>query len=141
MAHPTEDLIAAYARSDGLGLANLVRTGEVSASELVEAAVTIIDRLNPQLNAVVHKLYDMARAAVPEVDRNAPFAGVPYLLKEIGDALAGSQAAALRVTRRAPSSGRRTALLQRGSLLAEAGKSITKLGQVVHCCICEDAVE
>ena len=84
MAKTTEDLIATYAESDGLALANLVRTGEVSPAELVEAAVTIIDRVNPRLNAVVHRLYDMARAAVPGVDRNAPFAGVPFLLKEIG---------------------------------------------------------
>ena len=84
MAKTTEDLIATYAESDGLALAKLVKSGEVSPAELVEAAVTVIDRVNPRLNAVVHRLYDMARAAVPGVDRNAPFAGVPFLLKEIG---------------------------------------------------------
>jgi amidase len=86
----TEDLLATYARSDGLALADLVRRGQVSASELVEAAVTIIDRLNPQLNAVVHKLYDTARAAAPDVDRDAPFAGVPYVLKEVGSTWKGA---------------------------------------------------
>jgi amidase len=84
MAHATEDVIAIYARSDGLDLGKLVRRGEVSPGELIEAAVTIIERLNPRLNAVVHTLYDMARSAAPAVDRNAPFAGVPYLLKESG---------------------------------------------------------
>jgi len=90
MPHATEDVIALYARSDGLVLGELVRRGDLSPDELVEAAVTIIERLNPHLNAVVHTLYDMARSAVPAVDRNAPFAGVPYLLKEAGTMWAGA---------------------------------------------------
>ena len=40
----------------------LVRRGEVTPAELVEAAITLIERLNPALNAVIHRLYDMARA-------------------------------------------------------------------------------
>ena len=45
------------------GLAELVRKGEVSAAELVEAAIERIERHNPALNAVVYKAYDEARAA------------------------------------------------------------------------------
>lgn len=51
--------------------------------ELVETAVVAIEKINPQLNAVISKLYDMGRAAAKDVDLNAPFAGVPYLLKEL----------------------------------------------------------
>jgi amidase len=86
----TESLLKTYADSDALGLAALVRKGEVSPVETVEAAVTLIERLNPQLNAVIHKLYDMGRKAAPTVDRNAPFAGVPFLLKELASMWEGA---------------------------------------------------
>jgi amidase len=79
----TEDMLRTYADSDGLELAALVRKGELTPIELVETAVATIEKLNPQLNAVIHKLYDMGRSAAKEVDLNAPFAGVPYLLKEL----------------------------------------------------------
>ena len=83
MGAVTEDMLRTYADSDGLGLAALVRKGEVAPIELVETAVVAIEKINPQLNAVISKLYDMGRAAAKDVDLNAPFAGVPYLLKEL----------------------------------------------------------
>jgi amidase len=79
----TEDMLRTYADSDGLGLAALVRKGELTPIELVETAVATIEKLNPQLNAVIHKLYEMGRSVASEVDLSAPFAGVPYLLKEL----------------------------------------------------------
>ena len=84
MAGVTKDLLAVYTTNDGVALGALVRKGEVTPAELVEAAIVTIERLNPELNAVIHRLYDMGRAAAAKVDRNAPFAGVPYLLKELG---------------------------------------------------------
>jgi amidase len=48
---------------DAIAQADLVRTKQVRAIELVEAAVERIDRLNPKLNAVIHKIYDQAREA------------------------------------------------------------------------------
>src|SRR5690242_3201883 len=69
-------------KSDALGLPEPVRKGEVAPAELVEAAIIRIDKLNPTLNAVVHKLYDIGRKAAQTVDRNAPFAGVPFLMKD-----------------------------------------------------------
>ncbi|PSJ55986.1 amidase [Kumtagia ephedrae] len=86
----TESLLRTYADSDGLALAGLVRKGEVSPGELVEAAVATIEKLNPELNAVVHKLYDIGRMAAVAVDREAPFAGVPYLLKELATSWKGT---------------------------------------------------
>jgi amidase len=83
MSAVTGDMVRAYAGSDGLGLAALVRKREVTPAELVETAVATIEKLDPQLNAVINKLYDMGRAAAKDVDPNAPFAGVPYLLKEL----------------------------------------------------------
>jgi len=86
----TESFLQTYAESDALDLAGLVRRGEVSPAELVEAAITLIDRLNPSLNAVIHRLYDMARTSAETVDRNAPFAGVPFLLKELASSWTGA---------------------------------------------------
>lgn len=90
MANITEDLVETYTQSDALGLAELVRRGETSPAELVEVAVTVIERLNPGLNAVIHKLYDMGRERAGSIDRNAPFAGVPFLLKELASSWEGA---------------------------------------------------
>lgn len=86
----TEDFLKTYAQADALDLAAMVHKGEVAPVELVEAAVTLIDRLNPKLNAVVHKLYDIGRKAAETVDRKAPFAGVPFLLKELASSWEGA---------------------------------------------------
>lgn len=90
MAAITDSLLKTYTESDALGLAGLVKRGEVAPAELVEAAITTIERLNPSLNAVIHRLYDMARAQAATVDKTAPFAGVPYLLKELASSWTGA---------------------------------------------------
>ncbi|MFI0843814.1 amidase [Mesorhizobium sp. IMUNJ 23232] len=90
MAEVTESLLRTYAESDGLTLAELVHKKEVSPLELVEAAIVTIEKLNPTLNAVIHKHYDMARQAATDVAGDAPFAGVPYLLKELATSWKGS---------------------------------------------------
>ncbi len=53
--------IAEYTDYDGLGLAELVRKGEVSPEELVEESIRRIERHNPTLNAVVYEAFDEAR--------------------------------------------------------------------------------
>lgn len=90
MADANDNLVETYTQSDGLALGALVRKGEVSPAELVEAAVAAIETVNPALNAVIHKLYDMGRAQAPTVDKEAPFAGVPFLLKELASAWKGA---------------------------------------------------
>ena len=82
MATASDDLIRLYISSDAVALGGHVRRKDISAAEAVEAAIVVIERLNPQLNAVIHRLYDMARAQVPNVPPEAPFAGVPFVLKE-----------------------------------------------------------
>jgi amidase len=80
---------AEYAAYDGLGLAELVARGAVTPAELVEAAIQRIERYNPQLNAVIYKMYDQARAAAlsqaaqRRESAGGPFRGVPFLLKDI----------------------------------------------------------
>ena len=65
-------------------LAELIRSGEVSSSELVDASLEAIDALNPELNAFVLVDEDGARAAAAEVKPGdeRPFAGVPIAIKD-----------------------------------------------------------
>ncbi|MGQ9599457.1 MAG: amidase [Anaerolineae bacterium] len=72
-----------YDQYDGLGLAELVRKGEVQPIELVEEAIRRIEKLNPHLNAVIHKMYDQAREAAKGPLPDGPFRGVPFLLKDL----------------------------------------------------------
>jgi amidase len=72
-----------YERFDGLALADLVRRGEVSAEELLEAALERLDARNPILNAVVLRMEREARAAIAAGLPKGPFAGVPYLVKDL----------------------------------------------------------
>jgi amidase len=79
---------ADYSDYDGLGLAGLVARGEVTATELVEAAIERIERHNGALNAVVYKAYDEARSAAGGC-RAGPFRGVPMLIKDLSVRVAG----------------------------------------------------
>jgi len=78
-----------YGSYDVLGLAELVRKKEVKPTELVDAAIERIERLNPTLNAVITPLFDQARKAAAGDLPRGPFTGVPYLLKDIGATLGG----------------------------------------------------
>jgi amidase len=78
-----------YAQYDGLGLAELVRKKEVKPGELVEEAISRIEKLNPQLNAVIHKMYDLAQKAAEGNLPDGPFKGVPFLLKDLMAVYAG----------------------------------------------------
>jgi amidase len=78
-----------YARHDAVGLAALIRSGEVSAREVVEAAIERIEREDPYVNAVVLKTYERALRLVEEGIPDGPFAGVPFLLKDLGAAWEG----------------------------------------------------
>ena len=79
-----------YQRYDGLGLAELVRTGETSAKDLLGAALARIERVNPELNAVVTPLFDAARASIAAGLPEGPFTGVPFLVKELVASVAGA---------------------------------------------------
>ncbi len=72
-----------YLQYDALGLAGLLRRGEVSPAELLETAIRRVERLNPSINAVVDKLYDRARERIATRQLDGPFAGVPFLLKDM----------------------------------------------------------
>ena len=70
--------------------AALVKKGEVEPIELVESAIERIEKLNPELNAVIAPLYDSARKTVRSGIPDGPFAGVPYLMKDNNSSVAGA---------------------------------------------------
>jgi amidase/6-aminohexanoate-cyclic-dimer hydrolase len=79
-----------YESRDALDLAALIARKQVSAGEVLETAIVRIEALNPTLNAVVHKLYDAARAAIAEGLPAGPLAGVPFLIKDVGSRCKGA---------------------------------------------------
>src|SRR5215469_7999578 len=74
---------------DATAQAELVRRGEVSAAELVEAAIGRIEEVNPKLDAVIRTSFDQARAEAAGDLPDGPFRGVPILFKDLGCTVAG----------------------------------------------------
>jgi amidase len=74
--------------TDGLALAALVRGGEVTAAELLEAAIARAEVVNPLINAITLPMYERARAAAGMLPDGA-YRGVPFLLKDIGATVEG----------------------------------------------------
>lgn len=72
-----------YSAFDGLGLADLIRRGDVSAVEVLEAAIFRIEAVNPKLNAVIRPLFDRARQTLDKSVPNGAFSGVPFLVKDL----------------------------------------------------------
>ena len=68
---------------DATAQAQMIRDGEASPSELVDAAIARIERLNPQLNAVIHERFEAARGEARGELPDGPFRGVPMLLKDL----------------------------------------------------------
>ena len=85
------------ADTDAIGLGALAATGELSATELLEAAIIRLDA-GRELNTVITDLFDYGRARAEALDASGvlrsgdsgPLAGVPFLIKDIGASLAGT---------------------------------------------------
>jgi len=78
---------------DATAQASLVRSGEVSPKELVEAAIARIEKVNPSLDAVIRTRFDKAREEAAGEIPDGPFRGVPFLLKDLGAPVAGEPVA------------------------------------------------
>ena len=76
-------------RMDATAQAELVRSGEASPSELVDEAIARVEATNPQVNAVIHELYEEGRGEAAGELPDGPFRGVPFLFKDLGAAYAG----------------------------------------------------
>ncbi len=80
-----------YIRLDATALAQRVRDGEVSATQLLELALARLARWNPAINAVVIELAERARRDAASTLPAGPFTGVPFLVKDLDGFLAGAE--------------------------------------------------
>jgi amidase len=83
---PVRDELATL---DATGQAELVRNGELTPLELVEAAIGRIEEIDPKLNSVIHRFFEEAREEAAGDLPDGPFRGVPFLLKDLGVSFAG----------------------------------------------------
>lgn len=81
-------MLTEYDRYDALGLADLVRRGETTPAELLDAALARAEAVNPKLNAIITPMHGLARQRVKE-PLQGPFAGVPFLTKDLFQEVAG----------------------------------------------------
>jgi amidase len=79
-----------YRKHDATSLAALVKNKEVTPAELLDLAIARTEEVNPKINSVVTKFYDKAKEQLKQLDINAPLAGVPFLLKDLGPQLKGT---------------------------------------------------
>src|SRR5262249_25398495 len=75
---------------DATAQAELARSGEAQPIELVDAAIARIEALNDDVNAVIHPLFERARAAAQGPLPDGPFRGVPIVVKDLDGTLAGA---------------------------------------------------
>ncbi len=82
-------LFSEYSNYDGLGLAELVKKGEVSPRELADTALDALERLNPKLSVITYMMTDYAEKIINEGLPQGPFTGVPFLVKDLISSIAG----------------------------------------------------
>jgi amidase len=75
---------------DAHAQAALVRDRDLSEADLLEATIARIEKLDPEINAVIHPLFDRARAVVAAGVPDGPFRGVPIVVKDYDGSLAGA---------------------------------------------------
>jgi amidase len=80
-----------YEDFDAVGLAGLIKKGEIGAPEVLETAIETIEKKNSALNAVITPLYDEGREMLKLADPGAPFYGVPFLLKDLLTQMKGTR--------------------------------------------------
>ena len=73
-----------YADYDATALAELIRNGDVSRADVLDSSIAAIQKINPHINAVVCEMFEQAAEESRRVATDAPFSGVPYLLKDLG---------------------------------------------------------
>ena len=79
-----------WAAQDAVGLAQLVRQGEVTAAELAQQAAAGIAAVNPTLSAVIEVFDDVVDDPLKDgLNPTGPLGGVPFLMKDLGPTLKG----------------------------------------------------
>ena len=78
-----------YGQYDALGLAELIRSAEVTSTEVLEAAIARANEVNPAINAIIHRFDERAFKQIKSGLADGPFTGVPFVLKDLLAAFAG----------------------------------------------------
>ncbi|CAB1056516.1 hypothetical protein D1BOALGB6SA_1253 [Olavius sp. associated proteobacterium Delta 1] len=73
-----------YAQYDGLGLAEIIRQGDITPTEAAELFIAAVAKVNPQINSVIEVYDDALDIAKAALNGNGPFGGVPFLRKDLG---------------------------------------------------------
>ncbi|RMD64228.1 MAG: amidase, partial [Alphaproteobacteria bacterium] len=79
-----------YETFDAVALAALVRAGEISPRELLDAAIARAEARNPRFNFLACRLYDQAAAVIETGLPDGPLCGVPFLIKDLYTFVAGA---------------------------------------------------
>ena len=120
-----------YASYDGLGLAALVRSGEVESSEIVSLALDAIAAVDPVLGAVVQSYPERVEQAASRTVTGGPFEGVPTILKDLFHGETGwecGNGSRLYPQWRIPGQDEFTARLHRGGLVPMARSTTSEFG-------------
>ena len=83
------DIVDLYDACDAIGLAQLVRRGEVTPTDLLDEALRRVDERDGRINSIVADLEHRARAAIDAGLPDGPFTGVPFVLKDLNTNIAG----------------------------------------------------
>ncbi len=76
--------LAEYAQYDGLGLADVIRNQDITPTEVAELFIEAVAKMNPQINSVIEVYDDALDIAKHASSGTGPFAGVPFLRKDLG---------------------------------------------------------
>lgn len=72
-----------YEKYDALALADLVKKSQVSPEQLLITAKRRLSQINSKLNAVIYQSDDLSKTLINNLDKNSPFCGVPFLVKDL----------------------------------------------------------
>src|SRR5690625_3343271 len=122
--------LSEYIDFDGIGLAELVKKGEVTAEELAELSFTQLKEVDQALNAVTQTRGAQAKQELKQLDPEAPFAGVPFYLKDISQTIAGevsSGGSKLMAQAKAPHTSKLVKEFQRTELRTRGYTALTDI--------------
>ena len=128
---PEEQPKQKYVEFDGLGLAELVRTKQVTSLELLEDAIGQLNAVNPKINAIASTFFDEAKQEIQGGLPNGLFKGVPFLLKDISFPIKGnisSYGSKLFEGRTSPSDSTAVSRLRKSGLVFFARTRVPELG-------------
>ena len=85
----TKKIASAYCNDvlgdlDGVDLAELIKAGDIKAVEVIEAAITRAQKVNPMINAIATKNFEQAFSQAGN-SMEAPFGGIPSFIKDTDD--------------------------------------------------------